>query len=102
MDKHAISELATGAVAALSANLNIGGATESPLSRWISSRLSASNMAALRQSPTDPSKQDNLVQELIALLTAQPALINQLAGLMRMANIGVIPPGEKGQEYKLN
>lgn len=92
MDKQAISELAAGAVNALSANLNIGGANETPLSRWISSRLSATVIAAIRKSPTDQTLRENAEQELVALLTAQPALINQLAGLMRMAHNGIVMP----------
>lgn len=92
MDKQAISELAAGAVSALSANLNIGGANETPLSRWISSRLSATIIAALRKSPTDQALQDSAEQELVALLTAQPALINQLSGLMRMSHNGIVMP----------
>jgi len=92
MDKQAISELAAGAVSALSANLNIGGAMETPLSRWISSRLSATIIAALRKSPTDHAIQEGAEQELVALLTAQPALIQQLAGLMRMSHNGIVMP----------
>ncbi|WP_343672555.1 hypothetical protein [Chitinophaga sp.] len=92
MDKQAISELAAGAVSALSANLNTGGAMETPLSRWISSRLSATIIAALRKSPTDPALLQDAEQELVALLTAQPALIQQLAGLMRMSHNGIVMP----------
>jgi hypothetical protein len=92
MDKQALSELAAGAVNALSANLNIGGANETPLSRWISSRLSATVIAAIRKSPTEQSLRESAEQELVALLRAQPALISQLAGLMQLSHNGIVMP----------